>query len=116
MSTFRPIKRTVKANLVSPEIFAFTFDSDVADGYTASGGVTVEMDADGVYTCTLPTSFKDANVLWADAKVAEDTANTAVVSSQSTGDGVIEVQTLTSGTATLLSDKTIQVVLLLKGG
>lgn len=71
----RPIKRTLKTNLpIQPQLFAFKFDTDNADGYACTPGyVSVARgDADGYYDCTLPFSVEETNLISAVATVWDE--------------------------------------------
>lgn len=119
MGAIRPIKRTLKCNLRQPEIFAFSFDVDTADGYSETPGyvVVARGSADGVYNCTLPRKYANAQIVFSKCNVSAGAgAAWADITSPTPVDGVIEITTYSTGTTVAqLSGKVVQVLMLLQG-
>ena len=113
----RPIKRTVKANLVSPEIFVFNFDTDAADGYAGTNGVTVTMAIEGVYTCKLPKTWAASQYVSGWVQIAgQEPNNFSAAISEVIETGVVTVTTSNNGSVGLCAAATVNVVLFLQGG
>ena len=116
----KPIKRTLKTNLPGiPQLFAFKFDSDDADGYASTPGYVgvARGEGDGYYNCTLPRSFAETDLIYS-AVTVNDGKYLSGVSGKVTDltDNVLEVITLDSdGAVAQVASAEVQVLLLLKG-